>query len=427
MDWEEIGRKQKQRNKEGNRMKEQKRNKGMGEGKSGRWDPPIRGVLTMPIHQTKQAGVWLEGIGMHSPYTAGPQPNGCLVHCNNITARIGYWPITPIARNGYYAPSAPIRDSARFSSFLFHFLPSSSFRFSQVSLLESLYYSDDRFSRVGVYTLGENDVVESHHSHAMEEKIGVLLLNLGGPETLKDVQPFLYNLFADPDIIRLPGLFKLLQWPLAKLTSVLRAPKSEKGYAAIGGGSPLRKITDEQANALRMALEAKNVNVSVYVGMRYWYPFTEEVIEQVDTLLDGIKWDDKGLAMAIAQNVDTGAILMQGFVNKGALATIITSRKATFFSRSRATLWTKGETSNNFINIYDKRRNKLCVQFSWRGFLLGHDILDTHGPNVSRYISTSGYLSPGLTFGVNIYFPLVSRLLEDKSTSKSFTFEKGEL
>ncbi|TYI74112.1 hypothetical protein E1A91_D07G177200v1 [Gossypium mustelinum] len=48
----------------------------------------------------------------------------------------------------------------------------------------SLCYSDDRFSRVGVYTLGENDVVESHHSHAMEEKIGVLLLNLGGLETL---------------------------------------------------------------------------------------------------------------------------------------------------------------------------------------------------------------------------------------------------
>ncbi|KAK8314531.1 hypothetical protein V6Z12_D01G178000 [Gossypium hirsutum] len=141
--------------------------------------------------------------------------------------------------------------------------------------------------RVGVYTFGENDVVESHHSHAMEEKIGVLLLNLGGPKTLKDVQPFLYNLFVDLDIIRLPRLFKLLQRPLAKLISVLRAPKSEEGYAAIGGGSPLRKITDEQENALRMALEAKNVNVSVYVGMRYWYPFTEEVIEQIK--LDRIK------------------------------------------------------------------------------------------------------------------------------------------
>ncbi|KAK8509236.1 hypothetical protein V6N13_062289 [Hibiscus sabdariffa] len=132
---------------------------------------------------------------------------------------------------------------------------------------------------VGACTLGEN--VESHHAHATEEKIGVLLLNLGGPETLQDVQPFLYNLFADPDIIRLPRLFKFLQRPLAKLISVLRAPKSKEGYAAIGGGSPLRRLTDEQAIAIRMALEAKNVNANVYVGMRYWYPFTEEAIEQI--------------------------------------------------------------------------------------------------------------------------------------------------
>ncbi|KAK8343125.1 hypothetical protein V6Z12_A08G279700 [Gossypium hirsutum] len=123
--------------------------------------------------------------------------------------------------------------------------------------------------------------MESYHSHVVEEKLGVLLLNLGGPETLNDVQPFLYNLFADPDIIRLPRLLRFLQRPLAKLISVLRAPKSKEGYAAIGGGSPLRKITDEQADALRMALEAKNVRANVYVGMRYWFPFTEEAIEQI--------------------------------------------------------------------------------------------------------------------------------------------------
>ncbi|KAK6940283.1 Phosphoribosyl-AMP cyclohydrolase domain [Dillenia turbinata] len=74
---------------------------------------------------------------------------------------------------------------------------------------------------------------------------------------------------------------------------------------------------------------------------------------KVGLLLDSVKWDEKGLAVAIAQNVDTGAILMQGFANKDALATTISSRKATFYSRSRSALWTKGETSMNFINVYD--------------------------------------------------------------------------
>ncbi|KDP34118.1 hypothetical protein JCGZ_07689 [Jatropha curcas] len=131
----------------------------------------------------------------------------------------------------------------------------------------------------GAYTYGESSL--ESHSHAAEDKVGVLLLNLGGPETLHDVQPFLFNLFADPDIIRLPRLFQFLQRPLAQLISVLRAPKSKEGYAAIGGGSPLRKITDEQAHAIKMALEAKGMSAIVYVGMRYWYPFTEEAIHQI--------------------------------------------------------------------------------------------------------------------------------------------------
>ncbi|KAL0332584.1 UNVERIFIED_CONTAM: Ferrochelatase-2, chloroplastic [Sesamum calycinum] len=118
------------------------------------------------------------------------------------------------------------------------------------------------------------------------DKIGVLLLNLGGPETLDDVQPFLFNLFADPDIIRLPRLFRFLQTPLAQFISVVRSPKSKEGYASIGGGSPLRRITDAQAEELRKALYDKNVPAKVYVGMRYWHPFTEEAIEQIKR--DGI-------------------------------------------------------------------------------------------------------------------------------------------
>ncbi|MFS7920109.1 putative hydrolase [Helianthus anomalus] len=74
---------------------------------------------------------------------------------------------------------------------------------------------------------------------------------------------------------------------------------------------------------------------------------------KINKVLDSVKWDEKGLAVAIAQNVDSGAILMQGFANRDALATTIASKKATFYSRSRSTLWTKGETSLNFINVHD--------------------------------------------------------------------------
>ncbi|GHP08061.1 ferrochelatase hem15 [Pycnococcus provasolii] len=125
----------------------------------------------------------------------------------------------------------------------------------------------------------------------LQDKVGVLLLNLGGPETLDDVQPFLYNLFSDEDIIRLPEPIRFLQRPLAQAISIGRAPKSAEGYASIGGGSPLRRITEQQAEALLRTLQtkfesAKNVSFNVYVGMRYWYPFTEEALEKIKS--DGI-------------------------------------------------------------------------------------------------------------------------------------------
>eukprot|EP00249_Psilotum_nudum_P025021 c29351_g1_i2 orf=379-2025(+) len=122
---------------------------------------------------------------------------------------------------------------------------------------------------------------ETESSKYKKERVGVLLLNLGGPETLDDVQPFLYNLFADPDIIMLPNILAFLQQPLALFISAIRAPKSRDGYAAIGGGSPLRKTTEEQADALSKALDVKKIPAKVYVGMRYWHPFTEEAITKI--------------------------------------------------------------------------------------------------------------------------------------------------
>ncbi|HEY9612448.1 ferrochelatase [Allocoleopsis sp.] len=115
-------------------------------------------------------------------------------------------------------------------------------------------------------------------------RVGVLLLNLGGPDELRDVRPFLYNLFSDPEIIRLP--FSWLQSPLAWLISTLRAKKSQENYRQIGGGSPLRHITEAQAQALQEHLQNKGKDARVYIGMRYWHPFTEEAIARIKR--DGI-------------------------------------------------------------------------------------------------------------------------------------------
>ncbi|MBT9313951.1 ferrochelatase [Leptothoe spongobia] len=116
-------------------------------------------------------------------------------------------------------------------------------------------------------------------------RTGVLLLNLGGPEQLEDVRPFLFNLFADPEIIRLP--FPWLQKPLAWLISTSRASKSQDNYKEIGGGSPLRRITEEQGTALKEYLQNLGRDVKIYIGMRYWYPFTEEAVAQIKQ--DGIE------------------------------------------------------------------------------------------------------------------------------------------
>lgn len=110
-------------------------------------------------------------------------------------------------------------------------------------------------------------------------RVGVLLLNLGGPDQLEDVRPFLFNLFSDPEIIRLP--FTWLQKPLAWLISSSRAKKSQENYKLIGGGSPLRRITEEQAQALQASLRDKGQDAQVYIGMRYWHPFTEEAVARI--------------------------------------------------------------------------------------------------------------------------------------------------
>lgn len=117
-----------------------------------------------------------------------------------------------------------------------------------------------------------------------QPRVGVLLLNLGGPERIQDVKPFLYNLFSDPEIIRLP--LAAMQKPLAWLISSLRSGKSQQAYRSIGGGSPLRRITKQQAQELQTSLRQKGVDATSYVAMRYWHPFTESAV--ADLKADGV-------------------------------------------------------------------------------------------------------------------------------------------
>jgi ferrochelatase len=113
-------------------------------------------------------------------------------------------------------------------------------------------------------------------------KTAVVLLQLGGPNSLDAVEPFLYNLFCDPDILDLPGAF-LFRKGLARAISSVRAPKVQELYKSIGGRSPILDQTQQQARSLSSYLTSKGVNVRVEIAMRYWHPFTERTYEALAT------------------------------------------------------------------------------------------------------------------------------------------------
>ena len=148
-------------------------------------------------------------------------------------------------------------------------------------------FSSSSSSLAGRLQYAANDAISGIQS---DVKVGVLLLNLGGPETTQDVEGFLYNLFADPDIIRLPSFLSLLQKPIAYFIAKRRAPKSTAAYQSIGGGSPIVKVpclvpppplmsslvafqyTNAQASLIQSALQQRGLrDAKCYFAMRYWH------------------------------------------------------------------------------------------------------------------------------------------------------------
>jgi len=116
-----------------------------------------------------------------------------------------------------------------------------------------------------------------------ERPIGVVLLNMGGPDSLAAVEPFLYNLFSDRELIRLP-LGAVLQRPFARLISHFRAKRVVENYRAIGGRSPLVYWTQRQAEGIARQL---GPGFRGYVAMRYWQPTAETALRAMAA--DGIE------------------------------------------------------------------------------------------------------------------------------------------
>jgi ferrochelatase len=103
----------------------------------------------------------------------------------------------------------------------------------------------------------------------------IVLTNLGGPDSLEAIEPYLYNIFSDPDVIQLPLGF-LWQKAWARKIAHRRAPESQANYAKIGGRSPILDNTRAQAQALEAAL---GPGFRTYIAMRAWHPFTDEAVD----------------------------------------------------------------------------------------------------------------------------------------------------
>lgn len=110
------------------------------------------------------------------------------------------------------------------------------------------------------------------------QKTAVVIFNLGGPDSLDAIQPFLYNLFRDPDIFKLPFGQKLF----ATLISKTRAPKVQDEYKLIGGKSPINEWTELQRKMLEVELRKSIPALDVFTAMRYWHPLTDKIVRDVE-------------------------------------------------------------------------------------------------------------------------------------------------
>ncbi|XP_063815711.1 ferrochelatase, mitochondrial isoform X1 [Pseudophryne corroboree] len=130
-----------------------------------------------------------------------------------------------------------------------------------------------------------SDVKAQTHPDKRKPKTGILMLNMGGPETLDDVHDFLLRLFLDKDLMTLPAQSKL-----GPFIAKRRTPKIQEQYRKIGGGSPIKKWTAQQGEGMVRALDELSPATAphkYYIGFRYVHPLTETAISEMES--DGVE------------------------------------------------------------------------------------------------------------------------------------------
>eukprot|EP00814_Leptocylindrus_danicus_P003677 CAMPEP_0116015328 /NCGR_PEP_ID=MMETSP0321-20121206/6780_1 /TAXON_ID=163516 /ORGANISM="Leptocylindrus danicus var. danicus, Strain B650" /LENGTH=485 /DNA_ID=CAMNT_0003485095 /DNA_START=27 /DNA_END=1485 /DNA_ORIENTATION=+ len=224
-------------------------------------------------------------------------------------------------------------------------------------------------------------------------KVGVLLLNLGGPETGDDVEGFLYNLFADPDIIRLPAPLSPLQSILAYGISKSRSPKSRAAYESIGGGSPILKYSNAQARLIEETLHRKyDLKAKCYVGMRYWHPFTEDALEEI------VKDEINALVIvplypqfSISTSGSSLRVLQEEFVSKRVNINLNTrSLRAGSIGRATSPAWPNSSIGN--LNVLQEDKH---VLFSAHGVPKSYiDAGDPYQEQIQKCVDAIGEQLP---------------------------------
>jgi hypothetical protein len=136
-------------------------------------------------------------------------------------------------------------------------------------------YIDRRSAKIQGRRLRQDD----NGNERGRQSVAVVLFQLGGPDSPEAIEPFLCNLFSDPDIIDFP-FARLARPTLARLIASRRARHVQEHYARIGGRSPIRELTERQAAALEREL-CKTTDARCFVAMRYWNPSTADAVRQI--------------------------------------------------------------------------------------------------------------------------------------------------